>query len=156
MDKRNELGRLKIKDVMYLVVENPTIIKKENNMSELFKAMNSDLKTRHVYVIDNDNKLIGSVRMNSIVKYLFPMSAVLSAGMNTSSNVNTFSTTVEDIMNKNPFSVKENDKLSSIATTMIKEQVNELPVVDDNMKIIGEINVYEIIEAYKAIEIKQG
>ncbi len=157
MDKRNELGRLKIKDVMHLVVENPTVVKKDETISKLLEAVNKDLKTRHVYVVDDENKLIGSVRMNSIVKYLFPMKAILSSSITSHSNlnVNIFSATAENLMKIEPFSVKAESTLSSAATIMIREEINELPVVDDEMHIIGQINVYEIIEAYKAIENKQ-
>ena len=157
MDKRNELGRLKINDVMHLVVKNPTVVKKDETISKLLDAVNKDLKTRHVYVVDDENRLIGSVRMNSIVKYLFPMKAILSSSITSHSNlnVNIFSATAENLMKMDPFSVKAESTLSSAATIMIKEEINELPVVDDEMKIIGQINVYEIIEAYKAIEVKQ-
>ncbi len=156
MDKRNELGRLKIKDVMHLVVENPTVVKKDETISKLLEAVNKDLKTRHVYVVDDENKLIGSVRMNSIVKYLFPMKAILSSSITSHSNlnVNIFSATAENLMKIEPFSVKAESTLSSAATIMIREEINELPVVDDEMHIIGQINVYEIIEAYKTIENK--
>lgn len=157
MDKRNELGRLKIKDVMHLVVENPTVVRKDEAIAKLLEAVNKDLKTRHVYVVDDENKLIGSVRMNSIVKYLFPMKAILSSSITSHSNlnVNIFSATAENLMKIEPFSVKAESTLSSAATIMIREEINELPVVDDEMHIIGQINVYEIIEAYKAIEVKQ-
>jgi Mg/Co/Ni transporter MgtE len=122
-------------------------------MDVLMDKINEDLKTRHVYVVDEDNKLIGSVRMNSIVQYLFPMGAVLSAGVFSADHlkVNLFSTKVSDIMKKDPFSVKEESELASVAVIMIKEKINELPVVDDDMKLIGQVNVYEMIEAYKTI-----
>ena len=103
-------------------------------------------------MIDEENKLLGSVRINSIVQYLFPMSAILSAGVSTAQfNVNLLSQKVSDIMKKDPFTVKEDDVLSTVGKIMIKEGINEVPVVDDEMHLIGEVNVFEVIEAYKTI-----
>jgi Mg/Co/Ni transporter MgtE len=152
MEKRNFLGKMAIREVRNLVVKNPTTIKLNDNMDELLKIVNEDLKTRHVYVVDETNKLIGSVRMNSIVQYLFPMAAVLSSGITSTTklNVNLFSMEVADLMKTDPFSVKESTSLSEMAIIMIKEQINELPVVAADMTLIGQVNVYEIIEAYKA------
>jgi Mg/Co/Ni transporter MgtE len=153
MEKRNFLGKMAISEVRNLIVKNPTTIKLNDNMDELLKKVNEDLKTCHVYVVDDHNKLIGSVRMNSIVQYLFPMAAVLSAGTTSTTklNVNLFSVKVADLMKQDPFSVKESTSLSEMAIIMIKEQINELPVVDEDMTLIGQVNVYEIIEAYKTI-----
>ncbi len=154
MEKRNNLGRMAISEVRNLIVKEPTTIKLDDEMDELIKKINENLKTRHVYVVDETNKLIGSVRMNSIVQYLFPMAAILSAGITSTTrlNVNLFSVKVADLMKTDPFSVKESTSLSEMAIIMIKEQINELPVVDDDMTLIGQVNVYEIIEAYKTIE----
>ncbi|MCF6174560.1 MAG: CBS domain-containing protein [Victivallaceae bacterium] len=153
MEKRNFLGKMAISEVRNLIVKKPTTIKLNANMDELLKKVNEDLKTRHVYVVDDDNRLVGSVRMNSIVQYLFPMAAVLSSGVTSTTklNVNLFSVKVADLMKQDPFSVKESTSLSKMAIIMIKEQINELPVVDEDMTLIGQVNVYEIIEAYKTI-----
>jgi len=119
--------------------------------------VNEDLKTRHVYVIDEDNILTGSVRMHSILKYLFPYSSKLTNGltMEAGSVYNVFASEVAEIMKKDPFYVTDDDRLDKAAEIMLREGINELPVVDDNMKLVGQINVYEIIEAYKDFYAKQ-
>jgi CBS domain-containing protein len=155
MITRNSLGKIPIKDVRNLVVQNPSTISPDGNIDELLSKINENLKTRHVYVVDKNNKLVGSVRINSIVQYLFPMSAILSAGVSTAQfNVNLLSQNVSDIMKKDPFSVKEDDLLSKVGKIMIKEGINEVPVVDDAMHLIGEVNIFEVIEAYKTINNK--
>ena len=153
MDKRNSLGKMQVFEVRNLVVETPTTIGPNENMDELLVKINEDFKTRHVYVVDKADKLIGSVRMNSIVQYLFPMGSVMSSGLSTIGNmeINFFSHKVSDIMKRDPFFVKEDAALSSIARLFINEKINELPIVESDMTLIGQINVYEIIEAYKAI-----
>ena len=153
MDKRHQLAKIKIEEIMDLVVATPTTIKADADIDDVIIKINDDLKTRHVYVVDDENRLIGSVRMNTIVQYLFPLGAIFTAGITTYNNlnVNIFSKKVSDVMKKDPFYVKPNAQLSEIASIMINEKINELPVVDDDMKIVGQINVYEIIEAFKKL-----
>jgi len=55
-------------------------------------------------------------------------------------------------MNFNPNFVYPETKLSKMIEIMIKENVDELPVLDKEMKVIGEVNSLEIISYIK----KQG
>lgn len=151
MKIRNKLCEKKIKEVRHLLVEKPTTVGPSDDISTVILKVNEDLKTRHVYVVDEDNVLVGSVRMYAILKYLFPYSSKLTNGltMEPSSIYNVFASDVAEIMKKDPLFVKDDQRLDDCAEIMLREGVNELPVVDDNMKLIGQINVYEIIEAYK-------
>ena len=153
MKYRNSLIEMKVGEIMHLAVNNPTIIKADADMKELLFSINKDLRTRHVYVVNEEDKLIGSVRMNAVVKYLFPYCAAITSGisLSTRSTLNLFPDKVSDFMNKDPFFIKENDLLETCAKVMIEEKINELPVVDDNMKLIGQVNVYEMIEGYKTL-----
>ncbi len=63
--------------------------------------------------------------------------------------------TAEDIMRTDPLYVYESDTLEDVAKVMMENKINELPVVDKKDAIIGQINMYEIIDAYLKI-IKEG
>jgi CBS domain-containing protein len=54
----------------------------------------------------------------------------------------------KDIMNTSPIYVFEDTPLAEMITIMTREKINELPVVDKKQKIIGEVNVLEIIAKY--------
>jgi len=150
MRKENQLENKKIGNIRNLIVKDPTVIDKDAEMLEVLRKMNEDLRTRHLYVVDKDNKLVGSVRMNSIVQYLFPYASVLTIGVQLQSDLgnNLFSKKVSDIMRREPFYVKEDDTLGDCAEVFISEKINELPVVKDDMTLIGQINIHEIIEDY--------
>jgi CBS domain-containing protein len=151
MHKEILLKKMEAKDIRSLLIENPSIISQDAPINELLAKINEDLRTRHVYVVDKENKLIGAVRMNSIVQYLFPMSAIIQQttdDIHHLSSVNFQAGKVFEIMNKNPSYVFESTNLAEMATILMKEKINELPVVDKDMKIIGQVNVYELILAY--------
>ena len=152
MEIRNELGSKRIDEVRHILVETPTTVKANDDMRTLMEKINEDLRTRHVYVVDDDGKLIGSVRMNMIVKYLFPYSSKITSGITLGPDkiFNFFANEVGDIMKRDPFHVSDDVTLEECGKIMIEEGINELPVVDDEKRLIGQINVYEIIEAYKS------
>jgi CBS domain-containing protein len=144
-----ELGNQKVKDIWKLVVKKPTCISKDESLDKLLEFINNDTRTRHVYVTDG-TKLIGSIRMNTVVRYLFPLEATIEEDTYRSfTNAVKFNAnTVGEIMNTTPKYVYEDSPLSDVARILIQERINELPVVDSDMNVTGQVNVYEIIHAY--------
>ncbi len=151
-----------VRDVRELIVKQPTTISPDASLRELLAKYNEDLRTRHVYVVDADSKLLGVVRMNTIVRFLFPYAAVAEEGASTAyemalnPNIQTvviegadpLEMTAENIMNDDPYSVTEDTQMHDLAKILIRDVINELPVVDTTGKIIGQINVYEIIDEF--------
>jgi len=146
-----KLSKVKVKDVMHLIVKKPATISKDSSLDQLLSKILEDTTSRHVYVVNEGNKLIGSVRLNNTIKYLFP---AISLQENTDvfeigsymeySNAQK----VEDIMNTVCSYAFDDSMISDVIRIMIREKTNELPVVDKEFKVIGEINVLEIIMYY--------
>jgi CBS domain-containing protein len=153
MRKKNKLGKMKVSDLRHLLIQKPTIISPDASIDELLKKMIEDPRTRHVYVVDSQMRLIGSVRLNRIIEYLFPFAALIEQGSQLFEKgiVLGAEKTVKDLMNCEPFSVEESTSLSEMAKILIREKINELPVVDQEGKILGEINVYEVVYGYLSI-----
>ena len=161
---REELwDNMTVADVYKLIVTETHCVTPETTLVELLPVFNEDLRTRHVYVVDNANVLVGVVRMNDIVRFLFPYASLKedghSAGFEFSLNVNVkhmrdqneetvLCHTVAELMNDEPRSVTESTRLDDMAAILIQEKINELPVVDDARKVIGQVNVYEVIHAF--------
>ncbi|MBN2712183.1 MAG: CBS domain-containing protein [Planctomycetes bacterium] len=145
-----DLDKKSVRDIRNLIVADATTISPDCEIVDILKAINSDLRTRHVYVVDEENRLLGDVRMNRMVEFLFPYTAMIEKGHDVLSGkfVPFGAKTAAEIMNREPSPVTENTHLSDVARIMMREQINELPVVDDEMHVVGEVNFYEIIAAY--------
>lgn len=146
------LSKVRVKDIRHLIVEKPPTTSKYTPIELLLDIIIKDTRTRHVYIVNDQNALIGSVRLNNIIQFLFPsilLTDTVDLHSVTSFLDNIFAKKTEDIMNKNPAFVFEDSLLSDMIKIMHKEKVNELPVLDSNMKIIGEVNVLEIITYYR-------
>ena len=150
LKKKVSLGAMHVADVRHLLVDKPAMIRPDQSEEELLAKMIEDPRTRHVYVVDESGVLIGVVRMNSVVERLFPFSAVVERGVHWVANRldNSEGRTVAGMMNDNPRFVCESTTLSEMATILMHEKINELPVVDNEHRVIGQVNVYEAINAY--------
>jgi len=143
------IGDMKIRDVHRMIVENAATIGPDSSMRQLLERIVEDPRTRHAYVIDENNRLIGSIRLNTVLRRLFPMiTAIPSEGGMLTLLSYLSAEKVRDLMNTNPSSVREDNTVADAVQLMTQEQVNELPVVNDSGEVVGEINFLEIIAAY--------
>jgi len=150
MDKRSLLNALTVENIWELVVDNPTSIGPDASLPELLETMVEDTRTRHVYVVDEQRQLIGEVRMTTVTGLLFPLQVMGSVILDFYAfrHVNLDGKTVREIMNKKPRSVRPDTCLDELARILLQEKITELPVVDAHNKLVGQVNVYEIVKAY--------
>ena len=150
MEKRNLLNALTVSDVWELVVENPSAIGPDAPLVELMEKMVEDIRTRHVYVVDDGRHLQGVVRMHMVTGLLFPLQALgtVMTDVNLLRYVNLGGQFVRDVMNIKPLSVRADTSLHDMARVLLEEDLTELPVVDEANRLIGQVNMYEIIKAY--------
>ncbi|PKP51359.1 MAG: hypothetical protein CVT90_03045 [Candidatus Altiarchaeales archaeon HGW-Altiarchaeales-3] len=64
-------------------------------------------------------------------------------------------TRVEDYMNKNVIVVNENETIEAVERKMLKHQLDGFPVVDDNCRIVGMINVMDLFFKHPKMKIKK-
>ncbi len=150
LKKKVVLGDMHVADVRHLLVVEPAVIGPDQTEEELLARMVEDPRRRHVYVVDEKGVLVGVVRMNIVVERLFPFSSVIERGAQLlfSGLANFEGETVAEIMDDNPHFVYESTTLSEMARILMQEKINELPVLDDEHRVIGQVNIYEVIKAY--------
>ena len=78
---KRKLAKMRVKDIQRLLTRAALVITPEKNIEELFEMLLSNPRTRHVYVIDEKKRLIGSVRLNMVVEAVFPEIAVAEAAV---------------------------------------------------------------------------
>lgn len=150
----HSLSQVTVGEIRNLIVEKPSVLKKNAVLNEIITAIVKDPRSRHAYVVDDEGKLLGSIRLNSIIECMFPFSAFESDVDVNSDTLFQFKQSIlaMDIMNKQPIHVYETTPIPEIVKIMVREKINELPVVDKSLKIIGEINFLEIMIEFLKIE----
>jgi CBS domain-containing protein len=154
MNQSIRLADMQVKDIRHLLVEDPATISPTASLLAVFEEMKKDLRTRHVYVVDDTGRLLGTVRMGAVVQHLFPFDAVIEL------NTPLYETyvprldakTAADLMHTPAVQVTEETSLGDMAKLLIREAINELPVVDENERLIGQVNVYETIKAFLELQ----
>jgi len=109
--------KVKVKDINQLIVKNPSTLNETSSLKDLLEEIVKDAKSRHVYIVNYQNKLIGSVRLNNTLQYMFPTISLLNENdvfQIGSYQVYSSAKSIKDIMTANPSFVYEDTLLSEM------------------------------------------
>lgn len=152
-----DLYELNVKDLMKSTNSGVSFVEKNADINCILSALN---KKKHVWVVDSKETLnIQGVITESDTLMLFsppynpeqifdkPTLQSLQYGL---------STTAEEIMSKNPIKVSPEEKIKDIIIMMKQHKVKQMPVVDENNKLLGEITIHHFIEKYNKEKTKKS
>lgn len=145
------LSNAKVKDISKLIDVNPALVTPDTSIRKTLEKIIVDTRSRHAYIVDENNVLIGSIRMNNVIHYLFPTVSLMQEKetFNISSFLEyTSAQKAGEIMNQRPVYVYEDSLISDMVSIMTRERINEMPVVDEQKHVIGEINILNVIVYY--------
>ncbi len=128
---RDVLEGIKVKDLMkkeFLSVTNST------NLSKIYEIL-SDSKQTDIPVLDKDNSLQGIVTLHVLKSIL---------GESELSNF----LVAEDVANKDVVTTTAEENLNTLLHKIGFKEINTVPVVDKNGKVVGIITRKDIIKAY--------
>lgn len=150
MSDNTNLAALKVSDIQHLLVVEPAWVLESATIDEVMQKMISDLRTRWVYVVDAQKRLLGGVPMNSAVEILFPLEAIIEHPVPLYEGYfpKTGAKNAGELMLSPMPSVKEETTLEEMAGLLLNKEINEVPVVDKDNRLIGEVNVCEVIKAF--------
>ena len=134
----------KIKETRMLITPYPVFVHENDTLDDVAMAMIANPRLRTIYVVDDNLKLVGNITLNVLMKQEFkdilPLSSVESFNV-----LELLGKEVaRDIMSK-PVYVKDEDTLKTAFLKMYENQQYELPVVDENKKIVGNIDMLELL-----------
>ena len=134
---------VKIKDIRMLVTPYSGFVNKEASLDDIAKMFIADPSLKSVYVVDDKQKLLGRVTLKKLIKHefmdLLPSSFEYFDALEFIGNKS-----AEELMIA-PVYVKDNDTLKTAFIKMYENDLEELPVVDDNLYLIGNIDLIELL-----------
>ena len=144
---------LKAADIM---TKDVITVKDETNIEELARLL-IDHKISGVPVIDDDNKMIGIVTENDLIKKnkrfhiptivrLFDAYFLLDSGKVEDEIKKMVATTVGEIYTKKVLSISEDTTLEEIATIMAEKHIHLLPVLKDN-EVVGIVGKADVVRS---------
>jgi len=145
MLKEKKLSGYFVSDVRFIHTQLPVTIKANDSICSILKAGILEKRCRNIYVVDVNDILLGVIRIKDILRNLFPVTS-LSSGI--SDGLNSLSALTADTAEKLMIKarcVMESTPLNKVSLMLINENLFELPVVDNNNRIIGQVDASEII-----------
>ncbi len=135
---------VRVKDIMDLVTTKAAIVREDAPLNDVLREMVKDPKTQSVYVVDKDGRLSGIITLNIALQYLYsdhipPRYLEFNVSVIEGSKV-----VARDIMLP-PVYVRSEEPASEAFVKMFENHLQEIPVVDENMKIIGDVHGLELI-----------
>lgn len=144
-----KLYNLKVKDIMQYVNQDMPLVEKTADMSSVLPFLD---KNDHVWVVDNKDTshIIGVITEYDTLSLFSPVYTPLQYFDKPSLQSFQYglNVTVEEVMSKNPISASPDEKIMDVILKMKQHKVKQLPVVDNENKLLGEIKLHHLIDRY--------
>jgi CBS domain-containing protein/predicted transcriptional regulator len=136
-----------VRDAFRLIVTEPIIVTREMGLREVVEKVLQDPRTRSAYVVDSKHRVVGMIALREMLE-------AIEGSLSLFENVRpptrlrqrrkSIPFSVEEHMFK-PVTVAEDDRLMDALGKMIEHGQEDLPVVDEDGVLIGELNGFEIL-----------
>ncbi|MBN1109462.1 MAG: CBS domain-containing protein [Methanomassiliicoccales archaeon] len=133
-------------DVHDRMVLKPSQVTEGATIEEVIDQMLANPVSRKVYIVDDHGSYIGTVSIETILRLMGYRVGVREGGGLSFYRFlrDTLKENVREIMVKGR-TVSEGDKLTEAMRIMIEDHLNDLPVVDEEGRLIGELVSLELL-----------
>lgn len=128
------IGPTEVADVMTgkIVTLSP-----HHSFNEVANLMN-DRYFRHCVVVDSSRQVVGVISDRDILRSL-------------ARNPNARSKSLDQIMTRNPITVKRNTPIVDAVSKMLAKRINCLPVVEDDGSVCGIVTSTDLLKSYQQL-----
>jgi CBS domain-containing protein len=148
--RKKSIDELLVGDIYQLIVGTPAYVKKSAKLRAAVEAMINVPYSQKVYVVDKDNKLLGTITIATLLRQVGYRLGARKPGVISFFKFlsEIFKESVEEFMEA-PVDVTKNVKIRDALQLMVENRLNNLPVVDEKGRLIGELNSIEILREAK-------
>lgn len=138
------LVKAQVKDFM---TSKRTLVRSDDSICETIRKVSEDTETTITCVLDDQNRLIGVITPKELLRTIELSEFHTNRyAFYEGSEVLRFleARTAGDIM-RGPVSVKREDAITDAVNIMLNMGVYEVPVVDEDDRVVGEVNLFTIL-----------
>ena len=128
------IGPTEVADVM---IGKVVTLSPHHNFNDVANLMN-DRYFRHCVVVDQGGVVIGVISDRDILRAL-------------ARNPNSRSKSLDQIMTKQPVTVKRNTAIIDAVGKMLAKRINCLPVIDDEGRVCGIVTSTDLLKSYQQL-----
>jgi len=128
------IGPTEVADVMIAKV---VTLSAHHGFDEAVRLMN-DRHFRHCVVVDMQGKLCGVISDRDVLRAM-------------ARNPNSRSKSLDQIMTRNPITVRRNTSILDAVSKMLSKRINCLPVVEDDGSVCGIVTSTDLLKSYQQV-----
>jgi len=140
---------LLVRNVYKTITLKPTVVSEDTELKDVIRAIINDPITRSVYVIDKRKRFVGYITVLQLLRLThIRWGGTLPRREETKDIIKIETASKINKVMHSPIFVYEDDILLKVLGNMLEEKVQELPVINKNRQIIGDINCLEILKGF--------
>lgn len=141
------MQRAKVRDLLRYSSGAPSLVTTTASLREVVGKLIEDRSTREVYVVDEEGRFEGVITVRRLARFVF--STVAPRRTSATEMLELVSAeSAGDIAIRKAAYVEEDDSFEHVVDVMLRFEINEIPVVDSDRVIVGNLNLLEILGAW--------
>jgi len=152
----------KVGEIRNLITVEPAVVVENEQIENVIKIFIDNPIIRAVYVVDKKYRLVGIITMQDILKKIsidFSSMASIYSDSSFSSYKIASSWSKKnaiDLMDPEIYYVTDNDPIEKAFNLLFSNNAGEIPVVDKAEKLIGDLNIIELLVLWHQNHSKTG
>jgi len=139
---------MKIKEILEIIGSRDLpLVKEDDTIREVLEKMLNYPHTRLMYVVDDEQKCRGIISLGALIRHLFSSSFEPAVHARFVIPMIT-AETAEHIMNTGLIYAIAEEEIEKVIKRMIKAAIKEIPVLDEENRIIGDVTMLDLLKHY--------
>ncbi len=143
----------KIADLMEQLKQRKVpVVPRRATVSEIIDAFAASDHSRILYVVDDECRFIGVLSLGNMIRHVF-FHYHDPSSIDSRSIINmVVSETAGDFMQREPMFAIHSEDVEDILQRMIDHNVKEIPILDDEKRVIADITIVDLLKYYKSVK----
>ncbi len=127
------------------------VIYEQAGISEIIEAFAESTHSRLLYVVDQEGGLKGFISLGNLVRHVFfdYHDPYIDTRKFTHMAI---SETAGHFMQREPHFAVASEDLQEVLQRMIKYNIKEIPIVDDEKKIVADLTIVDLLNQYRHVK----
>ncbi len=128
------------------------VVPKGATVSEIIDAFAASEHSRILYIVDDERRFIGVLSLGNMIKHVFFHYRDPSSIDSRSIISMAVSETAGDFMQREPVFAIYSEDVEDVLQRMIDHNVKEIPIIDDEKRVVADLTVVDLLKYYKERE----
>ena len=127
------------------------VVSKRATVSEIIDAFAASDHSRILYVVDDEGSFRGVLSLGNMIRHVF--FHYHDPSIDSRSLVSmVVSETAGDFMQQEPMVTMLSDDVEAVLQRMIDHNVKEIPILDDEKRVVADLTIVDLLKHYKCIK----